>query len=409
MLRKLLFVAARPPWPLDTGAKIRSWHILSGLVNQFKVDVLVYKDEFEEEAWLKEGLKLGVNNIVSVQNQALNQPLSTGKVIASLLRGIPANIPKYQVAAFSARFIEMLADDYDVIHIEHVHMAGVLRHIKRTGYRKPMISLDAHNVEWQITKRMGENEISLPYKLALKWQTRNMRRFEEWVFRNVDTIMAVSGEDTEVISAMTGRQTPVALVENGVDEKYFIPGAKSGVISGRLVFVGSMDWQPNIDAMLWFVHDILPRIKNTKPLCSLVIVGRKPHKSIQSLHSPDEGVVVTGSVDDVRPYVRSAEVVVAPLRFGGGTRLKILEAFAMGKAVVSTTLGCEGIDCRDDEHLRIRNNPSHFAEAVLELMADPLLRFEIGSSGCKLAHERYTWSAIQKKMLHIYAPKINNF
>jgi sugar transferase (PEP-CTERM/EpsH1 system associated) len=402
MLRKLLFVAARPPWPLDTGAKIRSWHILSGLVDKFRVDVLVYQDESEEEAWLKEGLKLGVNNIVSVQNLALNQPLSTGKVIASLLRGIPANIPKYQAAAFSARFIEMLAEDYDVIHIEHVHMAGVLQNIKRTGYKKKIISLDAHNVEWQIAKRMGENEISLPYKLALKWQARNMFRFEEWVFRSVDTVMAVSEEDAEVISAMTDQQTPVALVENGVDEKYFIPGTESDVISGRIVFVGSMDWQPNIDGMLWFVREILPRIKNTKPLCSLVIVGRKPHKCIQSLHSPEEGVVVTGSVDDVRPYVRSAEVVVAPLRYGGGTRLKILEAFAMGKAVVSTTLGCEGIDCRDEEHLQVRNTPAHFAGAVVELMADPSLRARIGSSGCKLAHERYTWSAIQQKMLRIY-------
>jgi len=402
MDRKLLFVAARLPWPLDTGAKIRAWYILSGLAVRFSIDMLVYGDGFDDEEGVGEIKKIGVRSVIVVQNPALNQPYTPVKVVLSLLRGVPVSIPKYQSVAFTGEFVKMLANEYDVIHFEHIHVAAVLKSIVQVGCKKTFISLDAHNVEWQIAKRMGENEASLLRKLVLKWQMRNMYRFEKQLFRAADAVMAVSREDADSIDVMTNQRTSVVLVENGVDVTYFTSGMTSETIPGRMAFVGSMDWHPNVDGMIWFVHDIFPRIKKMQPGCSLDIDGRNPHRNILGLHNREQGINVTGNVDDVRPYVHSAEVVVVPLRYGGGTRLKILEAFAMSKAVVSTSLGCEGINCKDEDHLLIRDDSDEFATAVVRLMDSTQLRESIGVSCLNLVENFYSWPIIQKKLISIY-------
>lgn len=395
--QKVLFVSARPPFPLDTGAKIRTWHLLAGFAHRFDVDVLTFSDSSMAPAWQGALADLGVSRVVNVDNPALNRPLSAGMFLYASLLGLPASVVKYRVPQFSARFRELVAQKPSLVHIEHIHLAGELGGLPRRG-SGPCVSIDAHNVECQIAERLRDAETSKPRKAALALHAWNMRRFEARAYSRSDLAMAVSEEDMAAIGDMTAGRANVAVVENGVDETYFSPGFEEEIRPGAMVFVGSMDWLPNADAMVWFVSEVFPLIRRERPDCSLTIVGRAPRPEVLALHDPAQGVEVTGTVDDVRPYVRRAEVVVTPLRFGGGTRLKILEAFAMGKAVVSTSLGCEGIACEPGRHLLLGDDSTSLAASCLHVMGDPAARLALGQSGRDLALRNYTWPAVVARM-----------
>jgi glycosyltransferase involved in cell wall biosynthesis len=164
-------------------------------------------------------------------------------------------------------------------------------------------------------------------------------------------------------------------------------------VPNRLVFSGSMDWYPNEDAMLHFVDAILPRVRREVPDASLTIVGRRPSPKVEAL-GRQAGVFVTGTVDDVRPHIAAAPVYIVPLRAGGGTRLKIFEALAMGKAVVSTTVGAEGLALVPGRQIVLADEPDAFSQAVVALLRDPVRRAAIGAAGRQLVEERYSWASV---------------
>jgi glycosyltransferase involved in cell wall biosynthesis len=181
-------------------------------------------------------------------------------------------------------------------------------------------------------------------------------------------------------------------VPTGVDTDYFRPSGTPARAT-ELVFTGSMDWLPNQDAMRYFCRHVLPLVRANEPGARLTIVGRSPTPAVLSL-AKEAGVRVTGRVDDVRPYMDDAAVYIVPLRIGGGTRLKIFEAMAMGKAVVSTTVGAEGLPVADGEHLLIADEPQSFADAVVRVIRDRGQRERLGSAARALVLERYDWSAV---------------
>jgi glycosyltransferase involved in cell wall biosynthesis len=407
--KKVLFVAGRPPYPLDTGAKIRSWHILASLCGKYDVDVLCYRENEDSFSWNEAAKKIGVRRLVEIDNPKLNYQVSFSMFMSATIRSLPVTVIKYQTKVMTEMFQEFLRNRYDIVHIEHVHLAGLLKYVTDSEI---VCSLDAHNVETQIAKRMCNLESSPFRKTALAIHAWNMYKFEKCAFSRSDFIMAVSREDADLIKAMSAAESPrVSLVENGVDIEYFTPALTGGGASTSskhdatsdgeesIVFVGSMDWLPNIDGVKWFVEETLPLIRKQKPYCRLSIVGRNPHPSISALTNPEEGIVVTGTVDDVRTFVREASVAVVPLRYGGGTRLKILEAFAMGTPVVSTALGCEGITYENGEHLLLAETPREITEACILLMDNEKKAAEISRAARQLALEKYSWDAITEKML----------
>jgi glycosyltransferase involved in cell wall biosynthesis len=184
----------------------------------------------------------------------------------------------------------------------------------------------------------------------------------------------------------------VHVVPTGVDTAYFAP--RTAVVRPRhLVFTGSMDWLPNEDGVQHFVRDVLPLVRRAEPSTTLSIVGRAPTPAVQRL-ADEYGVQVTGRVDDVRPYMAEAAVYVVPLRIGGGTRLKIFEAMAMGKAIVSTTIGAEGLPVDPGLHLAIADDAPSFARAVIHLLQNQTERARLGDAARHLVLERYDWAAV---------------
>lgn len=398
--KRVLFVTARLPHLLDTGAKIRTWHILSGYANRCDVDMLHCCDSDVAEKWQIEAQAIGVLSVDGVENQAMNRSVTLVQIATAMIKGLPLSSVKYIRKDLSKRFMDLASKGYDIVHVDTIHLAGELAALKQLP-APPLTVINAHNVECQIAGRMRDLESSLLRRMALTMHAYNMDRFEKRVFALADIVLAVSEEDRGRIDTMAGVSGKAILVENGVDENYYTPNTDQDVDPNSLVFVGSMDWLPNVDGVKWFVSEILPLIRQQRPQAHLRIVGRRPHVDVAALHSPKHGVVVTGTVDDVRPYVRTASVVVVPLRFGGGTRLKILEAFAMKKAVVSTSLGAEGIQCLNGKHLCIENETQSFANACLKLMVDDAVRQDFGEKGHALALSQYSWDAITARMYEL--------
>ncbi len=219
-----------------------------------------------------------------------------------------------------------------------------------------------------------------------------MFRYECDVSRKVRKVIAVSDSDAALIQDWY-RLPHVEAVPTGVDAEYFKPGPP--VLSAAdLVFVGSMDWAPNIDGIDWFQREVLPLLLRRKPDCTIAIVGRRPPRSVQQLAEQYPGVQVTGTVPDVRPWLWSAKVSIVPLRIGGGTRLKIFEAMAAGIPVVSTAVGAEGLGARDGETIRIADSPEAFAESCVALLDDAAERKRLSDQALEMITRLYSWDAV---------------
>jgi len=254
--------------------------------------------------------------------------------------------------------------------------------------------LDEHNLEFEALQRTANAESSPVRKLFNSVEAAKFKREEVAAWRRADLCMFTSKREVELARALCP-DTAFLAVPNGVDLNYFKP-RRVRIEPGSIVFTGTMGYRPNVDAVHHLVRDILPRVRRSRPDAVLTVVGGGVPRSIERLAG--SRVVVTGRVPDVRPFVERAAVLVAPLRIGSGTRLKVLEALAMGKAMVSTTLGSEGIEVKPGEHLTIADDPDDFAREVVKLLNDPEAAASMGARGRALAEQLYGWPALAAQM-----------
>ena len=261
--------------------------------------------------------------------------------------------------------------------------------------------LDLHNVEYEVLERTARQGGGGMFRRVYNYaEYVKFRRDEPRIWQRFTHLLTTSRRDSDRVRQLWNKaQTTV--VPNGVDTEYFHPGAADGAgATPTIIFTGMMAYFPNVDGVTYFNNEIWPLTQRDAPQARWIIMGSDPLPEVQSLAGPK--VTVTGRVDDVRPGVWEAEVCVVPLRIGGGTRLKIVEALAMGKAVVTTSIGCEGLEAQDGVHLLIRDDPQSFAAAVVQSLGDAELRHKLGSAGRSLALTNYDWSVTAKPMLDVW-------
>jgi glycosyltransferase involved in cell wall biosynthesis len=245
-------------------------------------------------------------------------------------------------------------------------------------------------VEAQIWERHYKFATNPLMKAACRLESRALASTERRYVELADHVLTVSENDRAFFLQYVEPER-ISVIPTGVDTEYFEPSGGPEQVD-TTVFTGSMDWMPNEDGVAYFVDKILPLVRQEIPGASFWAVGRRPPKRVQALASGS--VVVTGAVDDIRPYLGKAAVCVVPLRSGSGTRIKIFEAMAMGKAVVSTTMGAEGLPVRHGENIILADDPADFARQVVQLLRDPLRRTELGGAARKLVERNYSWSAV---------------
>ena len=385
---RILWVKVGPLWPLNTGGRIRSFNILRELARRHSVVVVMTHGPEDDPAELAAALSF-CERVVSVPHAAPKQ--MTGAFLralaASWLSPLPVDLWKWRVPRLRQAVERLLANgEADLCVADFLVTAPNVP----LGGPVPVVFFD-HNVEHVIWERLRRNESRRWRRLLLEIECRKMRHWEARACRQASLTLAVSEQDRALL-ADGAPGAKVSAIPTGVDTSYFAPNGHTEVPTS-LVFTGSMDWYPNEDAVLHFADAILPRIRREVPAASLTVVGRSPRRSLQAA-AARAGVHLTGRVDDVRPYVAEAAVCVVPLRVGGGTRLKIFEALAMAKPVVSTALGAEGLPVVPGEHFVQADDPDAFAAAVVSLLHDRGRRTALGRAGRRLVEERFSWSQV---------------
>jgi sugar transferase (PEP-CTERM/EpsH1 system associated) len=385
---RILWVKVGGLWPLNTGGRLRSFHTIQELSRRHPVVLLTTHRPEEDGVELASKLPHCVRVLSFPHGPPKKGSL---RLAASLVRSWPSELPmdlwKWRVAGLRKE-AERLIESGQVDACVADFMAAAPN--VPLGGRVPVV-LFQHNVEHMIWKRLASVEPRPWRRLPLEVEWRKMRRFEAKACGRSDLTLAVSEEDRALLASMSPSAT-VRSIPTGVDTSYFVPNP-SAEAKARLVFTGSMDWYPNEDGMLHFLDAILPRIRAEVPEASLSIVGRGPSHRLRRAAAA-AGARVTGRVEDVRPYVAEGAVYVVPLRIGGGTRLKIFEALAMGKAVVSTAVGAEGLPLTPGVHFVSADDPALFSRAVVSLLRDPARRRALGAAGRRLVEERYSWSQV---------------
>jgi len=382
---RILWVKAGKILPVDTGGKIRSFNLLKHLAKRNDFTLLSYYDGPQDKQYEEE-----INRIVPTVAVSTGAPESSAGQMINYLKRLPNSAP-YAVTKFTSNKVRSLISEWDRQQRFDVlvcdFLSASLNFEKRL--RTPVV-LFQHNVESALWKRQAKHEASTVKRLAFKMESAKMSPYERAAVRRFQHVIAVSDHDRELMSAMTDASR-ISVVPTGVDlAEYGALTKKPRPLNEEpnVLFLGSMDWEANIDGVDFFCRDVWPTVKAAVPGAKFWVVGRNPPPRIATRAS--DSIVVTGRVDSVLPYLHEAAVFVVPLRIGGGTRLKIYEAMAAGKATVSTTIGAEGLDVHHGEDILLADDAESFAASVVDLLKDNEKRTRIGENAARLAAQ-YDW------------------
>jgi len=392
---RILWVKVGGLWPVNTGGRLRSFHLIKALSERHALTVLTTHRPGEEAGALARELP-HCRQVVSLPHASAKH--DSARFVLALLRSwltvLPVDLWKCRVPAMRALVAKELAGGgYDLCVADFLSAWPNVP----AGGSTPVVLFE-HNVEYMIWQRLCTTTGNWLKRALLAVEWRKMRRYEHAACRSASLTVAVSADDCQQLRKGAPEAT-VCTISTGVDPEYFRPPVADAELPLQLVFTGSMDWQPNEDAMLHFIASILPLLRLALPAVRLTVVGRNPSVQLRAAAQAAD-VTVTGTVPDVRPFMAAASVYVVPLRIGGGTRLKIFEALAMGKAVVSTTIGAEGLPLTEGLHIVRADSAADFAAAVLALLRDPVRRKAMGDAGRSLM-ECSGWADVATDFEHL--------
>ncbi|RIK40045.1 MAG: glycosyl transferase family 1 [Chloroflexi bacterium] len=409
---RLLFLTPQLPYPARQGATLRNFALIKYLAQRHDVDLLTFLAPGEELA--------AANPLHQLCRRvgATPQPLRTTKqrMVTTLRSWRPDMALRLDDPAMHHLVAQWLEQEvYDGVQIEGIEMAQYGRWVTDRRQRAVLV-FDDHNCEYLLQKRSALTDLREPrrwpaaaYSLV-QWQ--KLRHYEAMICRQANAVLAVSEADRAALAAVAP-DLSIRVISNGIDLADYPLAVADAVAPSppyHILLTGKMDYRPNIDAALWFGRMVLPLVQAEEPQVRFQIVGQNPHPRLDELRA-NPAVIITGAVPEVHPYLQAATVCVIPMRVGGGTRLKALEAMAAGKAIVSTGLGVEGIPVRDNQELLLADTPADFAAATLALIRDAQAGGErarqLGACARAFVADRYSWEQILPAVEEVYAEAIS--
>jgi glycosyltransferase involved in cell wall biosynthesis len=382
------------PYPLTSGKRIRTYNLVSRLADRHRLTYICHRNADPAEAKAAEShfRDLGIQTVIIERTIPPKKGL---RFYARLAANLGSPLP-YSVAVHAGEVFRAAVEAFghtnavDLWHCEWTPYAQVMRSLP---YRWIVM---AHNVESLIWQRLTETESNPVKRWYIRQQWKKYERFERWVYTSAYRSIAVSPDDACLMRDRFGA-TRVDVVDNGVDTRYFEPGGTARDAK-RILFLGSLDWRPNLDAVRLLLDSIFPAVQAKEPAAKLNLVGRNPPTWLREAVSRHRGVELHGSVPDVRPFIAQAGVMAVPLRIGGGSRLKILEALASALPVVSTRIGAEGLDLDPVRHATIVADESKMAEALIHAIRQPAASQAQAIAGRVQVLHRYDWDTLADRL-----------
>ena len=392
---RILIITNEIPYPPISGVTLRNYHLLRRVAAQHQVYLAAHiynPGESDGIAHLQEFCERVVTGALCPRPMAPHIP----GLVRYALAGKPLDLEYFESPQLTQAIRSLASEvDFDIVHIEESLLALYLE-LFPPGRCKRLLTF--HNVCFEQAARLSKFASTRKVKWGLRLFSAQMRRWEPRYAAHFDRCIAVSDTDRRLLLA-ANPGLRVDLVPNGVDTKTCQPLPMNGRVPS-LLFVGHMGYEPNVDAALFLTRDILPRVRRAVPDAELWLVGRNPSPTVSQLQG--DGVYVSGTVSDLHPYYSRSAVCVVPLRAGGGTRLKILEAMALNRPVVATTIGSEGLDAVDGEHLLNADGAEAFARQVVRTLQDRELSRRLAANARQFAVSRYDWDTIASRQLQIY-------
>jgi glycosyltransferase involved in cell wall biosynthesis len=403
---RLLFLTPQLPFPPHQGTAMRNYGLIAGLACRHQVHLLSFLapgDNLDSALPLQQ---------ICETIDAVPQPVRTRRqrLWAFVTSPLPDMAHRLASPAFERSLMGLL-DQYrfDVIEFEGIEMIPYLAAVldRYSGAEdRPCLVFDDHNAEYVLQRRVFEMDVRLARRLPgalyslVQWQ--RLKRYEAWACRRADVVIAVSGPDAEALRRIAP-ELPVTVVPNGIDVADYraFDARQADLPSHSLVFTGKMDYRPNVDAALWFAQQVLPLVQDRVPDARFYVVGQRPHARLDVIRGRP-GVVITGRVPEIKPYLAGAAVYVIPLRSGGGTRFKVLEAMSMGRPIVSTSMGCDGFPVTSGQEAVLADEPDAFADRVVELLQDPARQEALVRAASEFVMA-YDWSVIVPRLEAAYA------
>lgn len=383
------------PYPPHQGTSLRNFNIVNGLLVNNAVDLLAIGAPVEPGV-----IPSQLSGLTQLRVTPQPQRTALDRLVRMVTDRLPDMAHRLRSSALEETLGEMLRQaigsgkPYDIVQIEGIELAYTVPIIRRISPGSRIL-FDDHNAEAELQRRAFITDTRQPGRWPVAIysyiQFLRLRKYEAWACRAVDWVTAVSEKDRDHLTRLAP-EANISVVPNCIDvAKYRV---NSGLTDSRydLVFSGKMDYRPNVDAVLWFAREVWPHVIKERPGTTWAIVGQKPHRRLDRLRAA-KGMTLTGWVESVLPYITQASVFIMPLRIGSGTRLKLIEAMAAGKAIVSTTVGVEGFDLQHGEQLLLADKPNQFAEQVLNLLDNPQERSWLGRNAQSYARQ-YDWREV---------------
>jgi glycosyltransferase involved in cell wall biosynthesis len=398
----ILYVSPMPPSPPRFGAQARMHGLMTSLARRHDITAIALVDEGFDVEDCRRAMSVYCRDVVLIPNPyGRNGAIKRALQLRSLVSLHSFERHRCSVPALQAVIDRVLSRaPFDVVNLEFPYLAHFRFDRAASGKRPAPCVIDAHEIAYDIVRQFARHTAGAGRSVyaALNW--RKLRREELAAFRSAQAVCACSVADQERILAEVPTARTV-VIPNAADVEFYRPRAEDPPGDGRtVVFFGLLSTVPNIDGATWFIREIWPRILRGRPDARCKIIGKGAAKVIHDLAG--SGVEIVGFVEDLRPHLASAAALVVPLRLGGGTRLKIVEGMAMGKAIVSTTLGAEGLDIVNGQNIVIADDAAGFADSVVRLLDEPSRAAEIGASARRLAVERYAWSSAATKLERLF-------
>jgi glycosyltransferase involved in cell wall biosynthesis len=395
---KMLVFYPYIPWPLDRGTYQRTYHLLRALAAEHEVDFVALSEHGEG----MEHAPIFQEFCRKVEFIPFQHPRWSKLFSGRLLNPLPSNIAHWTAENVRARLAQLLANE----RYEHIHVCDIaLAQYFTDRESSAPLSVDRSRVDLQF-QLMEHRNLHLPArtKLLRVESYAKLWLYERRIIRRSALQIVCGPDDEKFVRRCINSKAPVQVVGNGVDLDFFQPDAVSTprATEPTLVFCGAMDYSPNVDALRWWFSGIHERVVARIPNLRLLIVGKSPAPEVEA-YAEHEGVIVTGTVPDVRPYYRAAWAQIVPLRIGGGTRLKIPESMAMGTPVVSTTIGAQGLDLTHEQETLLADTVETFADETVRILTDRALRDRLAEHGLATATARFSWQQRGREFCHAFA------
>ncbi len=400
---KVLVIDEWLPWPLENGKKIRTYNLLSRLTNDHEVHLIAYTDDLPNEKGKRQHLESVGIRVIPVKDTRIQK--WTPKYYTMVLLNLLSSEPFSSVYHIKPTFINEIKKATktlkpDLIHCEWTNLAPFLNYVTNI----PRV-ISSHNIESDIWKRFAQASKNPVTKIIARDQARKIENLERLWYPKADHCIAVSKADGKVIE---GYGANVTVVDNGVDIDYY--DIKSGnTDENMIIFVASYETFSNQDAAYFFLEEVFPELHKKLPEIHVWFVGKDPPHRLKNYEMKYPEVHVTGTVPDVRDYLSKAALCFVPLRIAGGSRLKILEAMAIRKAVISTSIGAEGLKIKNNENIILADTPAEFSQKIENLFFNKQLRLNIANSAWDLVKNQYDWPVLAKIMNNVWINVLKNY